>query len=86
MDETIQVSDAVKGEELKVLVGYSSCVNGITFSPDSLLLASGSTDQMVRLWDVTKGEMRLLLDGHSGHVNSVAYRLTESKLYLDQMI
>ncbi|KAE8443107.1 hypothetical protein EG329_002351 [Mollisiaceae sp. DMI_Dod_QoI] len=48
-------------------------VNAIAFSPDGSLLASGSADQMVRLWDIAKGEIRLLLDGHSGRVNSVCF-------------
>ena len=43
------------------------------FSPDELLLASGSVDSTVRLQDVISGASTATLQGHHSSVNSVAF-------------
>ena len=48
-------------------------VDGIAFSPDGKLLASGSADNTIKLWDRTsKREVRTLA-GHTGGVKAVAF-------------
>ncbi|AUS99683.1 hypothetical protein CLI64_04360 [Nostoc sp. CENA543] len=58
--------------ELNRLEGHSDIVWGVTFSPDGKLLASGSTDQTVKLWQ-PDGTLRQTLVGHSSPVTSVSF-------------
>jgi len=49
-------------------------VNSVAFSPDGLLLASGSDDSTVILWRVEDGQLLRELKGHKdGYVFSVAF-------------
>ncbi len=57
----------------RVLDGYANRVNGVAFSPDGHLLASGGGDGMVRLWDPVTGQPATPLEGHVGGVNGVAF-------------
>jgi predicted NACHT family NTPase len=59
--------------ELQTLEAHSSCVRSVAFSPDGLLLASGSYDKTLKLWDPSTGELRQTLKGHSSCVGSVAF-------------
>lgn len=61
---------------------HSRQANGIAFSPDGHLLATGSMDRMVKLWDLsslddilTKHELpaSVVLLGHTDHVGTVAF-------------
>jgi len=45
----------------------------IAFSPDGTSLASGTCDNLVRLWNVPTKSLRYVCSGHSGAINSVAY-------------
>lgn len=51
----------------RTLIGHSGEVLAVIFSPDGRLLASGSSDQTLRLWDPVTGEERKLLRGHTSH-------------------
>jgi WD40 repeat protein len=86
MDETIGIWELAKGEEICVLKekGDSSCVHSLAWSPDGSLIASGSTDQVVRLWDFKQRELYLLLDGHSGAGTRSSFRPMAGKLCQDQ--
>src|SRR4051812_48560339 len=51
-----------------------SAVNSVTFSPDGLRIASGSSDGAVRVWDGQAGQVVLgPLQGHTESVQSVAF-------------
>jgi eukaryotic-like serine/threonine-protein kinase len=52
-------------------VGAAWCA---AYSPDGDMLASGGSDQLVRLWRVADGEELALLRGHSGEVMSLAWQ------------
>jgi WD40 repeat protein len=56
------------------LTGHTDFVRSIAFSPDGTTLASGGTDNAVRLWDVATGtELGGPLNGHIQAVESVAF-------------
>ncbi|KAL2817161.1 hypothetical protein BJX63DRAFT_419722 [Aspergillus granulosus] len=59
--------------ELQTLEGHSSSVLSVAFSPDSRLLASGSSDNTIKLWDPASGALKYTLEGHSNWVQSVAF-------------
>ena len=52
--------------------GHTDSVNSVAFSPDGLLIASGSYDG-VRLWDVQTGKEIRRLEGHTDSVMSVTF-------------
>ena len=45
------------------LAGHENLVLCVAFSADSVLLASGSRDNTVRLWDARTGQLLHLLQG-----------------------
>ena len=51
---------------------YSGKLNSLAFKPDGKYLASGSGDNIVRIWDLSIDKCHEL-EGHSDSVNSVAY-------------
>jgi len=59
---------------ISVLAGHAEAVHSVAFSPDGKTLASGSSDDTVRLWDVATGrQIGRPLTGHSYWVNSVTF-------------
>ncbi|MGZ6613117.1 MAG: NB-ARC domain-containing protein [Solirubrobacteraceae bacterium] len=58
---------------VRVLQGHIDSVQGVTFSPDGLRLASASADRTVRLWDPATGRPTATLDGHTDSVSGVAF-------------
>lgn len=54
---------------LAVLRGFAQC---LTFHPNSLYLATGSSDRTCRLWDVQRGACVRIFTGHTGAVSCVA--------------
>ncbi|KAF2721604.1 WD40 repeat-like protein [Polychaeton citri CBS 116435] len=58
---------------LQTLEGHSDTVLSITFSPNSRLLASASSDRTVRIWNVSSSVCLQTLEGHNGRVTSVVF-------------
>jgi WD40 repeat protein len=55
------------------LRAHTFSVSSVAISPDGSLLASGSTDNTVKLWQVTDGSLLRELRGHTLSVESVAF-------------
>ena len=69
-------ADAAKGPArfaLHVGPGHSMAVESVAFSPDGRLLATGSSDDTVKLWDVATGFEMRTLRGHTAAVRSVHF-------------
>src|SRR5262249_54058576 len=66
--------DAETGEFIRALVGHSSYVFGLAWSPDGHTLASaGSFDGTAKLWNTTSGMPLRTLKGHKGYTHHVAW-------------
>jgi WD40 repeat protein len=72
-DYTIRVWEATTGKEIARMT-HDSNVRAVTFSPDGNYIASGSSDNTVRVWDwreTTGKEITRML--HNDRLNSVAF-------------
>ncbi|MEH2395791.1 MAG: hypothetical protein V7K21_30510, partial [Nostoc sp.] len=67
------INHHVIGNLLQTLTGHSNCIRSVAFSPDGQTLASGSSDNTIKLWDVRRGNLLQTLTGHSGWVRSLAF-------------
>ncbi|MBE8994570.1 serine/threonine-protein kinase [Microcystis aeruginosa] len=57
----------------KTLTGHSNWVLSVAYSPDSRYLASGGSDNTIKIWEVATGKELRTLTGHSRGVESVVY-------------
>jgi WD40 repeat protein len=65
LDGTIRIWDIETGRLIRALIGHSSYVYGLDWSPDGRTLASaGSYDATVRLWETSTGRPLRVLRGH----------------------
>jgi len=57
----------------RALEGHSGGIHSVAFNLDGTLLASGSSDNTIKLWNVGSGELLHTLDEHVLPVTSVAF-------------
>ena len=69
----IWLYDAQTCQELSLLTGHTDWVGSIAFRPDGKILASGSSDNTIRLWDIHAGKQQQTLEGHTDDVRSVTF-------------
>ncbi len=55
------------------LSGHSDYVGDLAWSPRSMMLASASDDNTVRLWDPLNGKLTHTIEVHTDHVRGVAF-------------
>lgn len=55
--EILQIWHAYSGELIHTLKEHTDTVTCLAFSPDTRLLASGSSDKTVRIWEVSTGNL-----------------------------
>src|SRR5438067_4470279 len=59
--------------ELVIQTGHADHIGVIAFAPDGRLLASGSSDNTIRLWDTATATELRALKGHTRPVLSLAF-------------
>ncbi len=60
-------------DQLLWLKGHREPVISVAFSLDGKILASGSSDNTIRLWDAATGQIKNILTDHRDDVNSVVF-------------
>src|SRR5271166_2172015 len=58
---------------LIVQTGHTNAINAVSFSPDGMLLATGSHDTSVKLWDIRTGLELRALTGHTNTITSLLF-------------
>jgi WD40 repeat protein len=53
--------------------GHEQIVQSVTFSPDGLLLASGSDDKTIRLWEMASGKQLAVIRGHETGIQVLSF-------------
>ena len=68
-----RMTEADFGDPLWILKGHAGTVTSVAFSPSGKMLASGSTDQRVRLWDLTTGKPLHTFSNHTSKISALAF-------------
>jgi WD40 repeat protein len=63
--------ETITAESCSGLIAHSNPVESVCFNPDGKMLASGSSDNTIKLWSLPGGQLIKTLEGHSNTVYSV---------------
>jgi WD40 repeat protein/serine/threonine protein kinase len=72
-DGAVTLWDVARSKEVYTVMGLSSHMLRLAFSPDGKSLAAGGNDGSVRLWDVATREQKTPLFNHNSRVRCVAF-------------
>jgi WD40 repeat protein len=72
-DGTVRLWDGSTGKKVNIFRGDSEWVDGVAFSPEGKIIASGSADGTVNLWAQTTGKKTRALKGHLSQVRSIVF-------------
>ena len=73
VDNTVQIWNALTGDNLLIYRDHFYFVNAVAWSPDGKKIASASADTNVQVWNARNGHNALTYRGHSSKVNAVAW-------------
>ncbi len=65
--------EAASGKPIRLYEGHESAIHSIAFAPDGKQLATGTTDDGVRIWETASRKALLASDNQTTMVNSLAY-------------
>jgi WD40 repeat protein len=68
-----QTQGSTAALEVLLGLGHSAGVNAVGFSPDGRVIASGGSDNVVKLWDVKSRRELRTLRGHDGGVLALSF-------------
>ncbi len=80
LQEKCQAGLRWKNAKVKNFAQHSDAVGAVAFSPDGLMLASGSKDKTVQIWDLATGKSIRTFAGDSSTIWSVAFDSNGTKL------
>ena len=69
----IWIYDVSTGKEIDLFTGHTNLVESVSFSPDGKIIASGSSDDTIRLWDAATGKHLKAFEGHTNAVECVSF-------------
>jgi WD40 repeat protein len=69
----VRIYEVSSGREVATLTGHDNQIGCLAYSPDGKRIATGGSDQIVKLWDPTTGQEVLTLTGHTGDITGVAF-------------
>ncbi len=80
LQEQCQAGLRWKNAKVKNFAQHSDAVGSVAFSPDGLMLASGSKDKTIQIWDLATGKSIRSFAGDSSTIWSVAFDSNGTKL------
>ncbi|NQE35256.1 serine/threonine-protein kinase [Microcoleus asticus] len=80
LQEQCQAGLQWKNAKVKNFAQHSDAVGSVAFSPDGLMLASGSKDKTIQIWDLATGKSIRTFPGDSSTIWSVAFDSKGTKL------
>ncbi len=77
LDAVMTQGAGTSGEAAQLMpqFGHNGPIYGFDVSPDGAFLASGGSDNILRIWDIPSGRLLMTLEGHQGGggINAIKY-------------